>query len=566
MLWNNKFELAESTLKKKASSHPRYSLHHAETIFLRSFITADVNDTEQALARLKDTREMAETYIKYLDSNKLPPSSNLILKSKEDFKNSLLDCKIVLGDSLYMIAVLQLTRDYKFKGCFNMRRSWKTFEDALSQVKDGHKYNEQLLECLHFGVGFFLYAMSIIPQKFLRLVEFVGFKADREQGMQYIKHCGTNGGIRAPFANMVLLFNNLLLPRGLYNPTKHLREAELVIQDNMKRYPEGSLFQVMASHCYRKQCRIEEGLACMVKALDNCATFQRPPLIYSYELANCYVIMLDWPKAIEVFERLVKEESFQIRALCGLQLASCYFACGLRSKGEEALSKVKSFAKRSSSVEPICVRQAARYAQNGGYFSAFEIMYIRRDLAKMEKGNAERVLEALQQTASKLSVLNPIPIPTTASSSGNSFFSKAWSFGQSKKGSEATLSTCGSTSEMLNDRIAYMMMRGATLKSMDRIDEALTCFEEVVKLHPHAIEKFYYPYCLYEMSESHFHRKNHEQTLEYLKRCNAISGYDWEDPLKIRLRVTMDQIKKDGASVGDDWGEEDLQSDSRSTQ
>ena len=34
----------------------------------------------------------------------------------------------MLGDALYMTAILQLTRDSKVKGAFNLRKSWKTFE------------------------------------------------------------------------------------------------------------------------------------------------------------------------------------------------------------------------------------------------------------------------------------------------------------------------------------------------------------------------------------------------------------------------------------------------------
>jgi len=35
-----------------------------------------------------------------------------------------------------------------------------------------------------------------------------------------------------------------------------------------------------------------------------------------------------------------------------------------------------------------------------------------------------------------------------------------------------------------------------------------------------------------------------EKAEEYMKKCSKCSGYDWEDPLRIRLRVTMEQLKK----------------------
>src|SRR5689334_9005681 len=79
-----------------------------------------------------------------------------------------------------------------------------------------------LIRCLQFGAGFFLFAISIIPAKFLKLVELAGFKADRDGGLHYIRDAHKSNGIRAPFATMLLLFNNLLLPRGLANVSSYV--------------------------------------------------------------------------------------------------------------------------------------------------------------------------------------------------------------------------------------------------------------------------------------------------------------------------------------------------------
>lgn len=57
------------------------------------------------------------------------------------------------------------------------------FEKALKESKNATGVDPELNRMLHFGAGVFLFAMSIIPQKFLRLVEFVGFKADRDAGL-----------------------------------------------------------------------------------------------------------------------------------------------------------------------------------------------------------------------------------------------------------------------------------------------------------------------------------------------------------------------------------------------
>ncbi|KYQ93255.1 hypothetical protein DLAC_05909 [Tieghemostelium lacteum] len=545
LIWNNKFDAAELILISKSNKIPRYCLHYAESAFLRSFITANENDTEAAMKRLKETRELAENTIKILEANKTPPNFETIT-TKEQFKNHLLDSKIVLADASYMISVLQITRDHKFKGCLNLRKSWKIFEEALKQVKDDKNihYDEGLLECLHFGAGFFFFAISIIPQKFLKIVEFVGFKADRDLGLNYIKECSQKGGIRAPFATMVILFNNLLLPRGLYNPVHQLKEAEELIVTNLQKYPNGSLFQVMASHCYRKQCKIDLGLECMLKAISNCQQLSRAPLIYKYELANCYCMLLNWDEAIKIFEELVAEESFQIRALCALQLASCYVQVGKKKEAMEMFSKIKIYSKKASSIDPIIQRQSMRYLNGSSDFSAFEIMYIRRDLAKMERGMAEKSLASLDEIAYRLSVGEKLNLTNSSSNSASNLFKsllKKKDESQHEKNME----------QLVNDRSAYLLIKGSILKGIDRIDEALHCLDEIVQMQNQITEKFYLPYCYYELSECYFQKKNSIKSLECIHKCNNYSNYDWEDPLKVRIRVTLDQLKKDGASGAD---------------
>ena len=47
-----------------------------------------------------------------------------------------------------------------------------------------------------------------------------------------------------------------------------LKEADQLITESLERFPNGSLFHVMGSHCARKQCNVEKG----IKVL-SCSTF-----------------------------------------------------------------------------------------------------------------------------------------------------------------------------------------------------------------------------------------------------------------------------------------------------
>jgi hypothetical protein len=56
----------------------------------------------------------------------------------------------------------------------------------------------------------------------------------------------------------------------------------------------------------------------MEEALENSKHFSQPPLIYRYELANCYSMKLDWEKAASMFLPLLEEKKFQVSFLLSL--------------------------------------------------------------------------------------------------------------------------------------------------------------------------------------------------------------------------------------------------------
>lgn len=455
---------------------------------------------------------------------------------KRMFANTHLDARIVMGDVLYMIAVLQLIRDSKLKGALNMRKSWKVFEELLKLVnRDPSVYDPELVRCLNFGSGFFLFAMSIIPQKFLKLVELIGFKADRDLGLKYVRECHDAGGIRCPFASIVLLFNNLILPRGLANPAKYLKEADSLIQQSLVKYPNGSLFQVMGSHCARKQCNVDEGIRYMELAIENCKSLGVSPQIYTYELANCYCMKMKWDTAASQFEPLVQADNFQVRALCALQLASCYYMMGDRTKAQALYQKIPLLVRKNSSVDPIVVQQAQRFLASGGHFAALELLYIRRDMAKMEKEIPELLL-VLEKLATECGATKPIVVEAKKESITNKL--KSFTFGSKSKQEVVDYSA--------DNRACYLMLKGSMLKTLNKNDEAVACLREAIQLESMLKEKYFVPYSLFELTEIYYHQNNLTEAQATIKRCNQASGYSWEDPLKVRLRVTMDQLKNGG--------------------
>jgi len=79
---------------------------------------------------------------------------------------------------------------------------------------------------------------------------------------------------------------------------------------------------------------------------------------------------------------------------------------------------------KQTTVDKTVILQAKRYLGNGGYFSAFEILYIRRDLVKMISVMSD-VLKLLDEMAEKAQVTQK----KTFTSSPSSTMGKLAKFG-----------------------------------------------------------------------------------------------------------------------------------------
>jgi hypothetical protein len=96
----------------------------------------------------------------------------------------------------------------------------------------------------------------------------------------------------------------------------------------------------------------------MEDALKNSSNLKTEPLIYKYELANCYAMKMDWPKAIEQFQPLLAHEKFQVRIISGLQLATAYVMIGDQKKALETFTQVVNMNNKKSSIDQMAQRQA----------------------------------------------------------------------------------------------------------------------------------------------------------------------------------------------------------------
>jgi hypothetical protein len=79
------------------------------------------------------------------------------------------------------LAILEFRKKAYLSGGYHLRSSWKAFESAQQMQKEVPP-DKVLTDIITFGLGFFALAISLLPPTFQWVAEFIGFKANREEG------------------------------------------------------------------------------------------------------------------------------------------------------------------------------------------------------------------------------------------------------------------------------------------------------------------------------------------------------------------------------------------------
>lgn len=322
----------------------------------------------------------------------------------------------------------------------------------------------------------------------------------------------------------------------------------------------------MASQSSRKQLNLTASREHARIALESARALGREPTFLAYEFGTVHVMMLQWAEGACLLERLLLQPGFRVRGTCALQIAGCYAMLGQFDKATEMWKRIPTLTGKSSSVDQYVLGWAARYLQNGGHFSLFEIVYILRNLAKMTSV-LDQCLVLLNQQATAAGILNPdgslvpaatsthhAPEPTSAPAASpppqQGKFAKGLkafkSMATTAMKTVARKKDAGSLDFTNDGRAAYLLLKGAMLKYKRNLadEEAIACLNEIATMKDVLIEKWYVPYSYYELCESYFFMGKPEIAAAMLKKCISCKDFAWEDPLKMRIRVTADQLKR----------------------
>ncbi|KAF6199280.1 hypothetical protein GE061_007306 [Apolygus lucorum] len=184
---------------------------------------------------------------------------------------------------------------------------------------------KRLMCAVSFGYGLFHLCVSLLPTSALRFVHILGFASDRKVGIEALMFSRSGPDMRAPLASLALLwYHTVVNPSFIHFNSDDLstsvEEAEAIINESNHEFSESSIFLFFKARLYRLKKKIDEAVSTYTKAVKY-SGIRELAVLCLHEVGWCYLMQLEFQKALKSFNQLKKNESIKhlysyLAALC----------------------------------------------------------------------------------------------------------------------------------------------------------------------------------------------------------------------------------------------------------
>jgi len=485
LFWRFKFQEAETILTSFSDTNVAFAFHYAEVAFMKAVITEDKEDAKVADGRINACMKLARKQKKESE--------------KPDTIPSILLAKIIQGEVSLLDAALKFRLQRQLTGVYTFRKSWKYFEAAISYRKkldDNHPMAKEIDTYLQTSVGFFHFIIGVVPKEFQWLAEGVGFKGNRDLGIEEMKRAISLGGVKAVMSQ----FHFIWIYSFFF---EDFAEGEKYINEILSRIPDAVPALYLAGYVYRKQGKLDDAERVFAAASKNSTEVKQVQRFGDYEQGYCSYLKLDYENAIKTLTRFLNDspgESFRVYA--SFQLAMSYELTNQPALAAEQMKKLLPWVRKNYDYDEFAERKAKRYLTLKGGLSAFD-KHFHVCMLHYEACRWEETLKAVTEIE-----------PTIHAD---------------------------------EDRARLMWLKGAVLQKQNKLNEAKILFQDVVSLEKAVGGKdssFVIPHSLCGLGEILIAEKQWDAALRTLKKSKSYSGYDFSQLLGWRIKKDIENLKK----------------------
>ncbi|KYQ90267.1 hypothetical protein DLAC_08870 [Tieghemostelium lacteum] len=377
--WNFNLTESESILSKYISKVPLMALLYSDIAFTKAVLTETKDDYSEATKRISECKDLARSlqlsqkplYLQQ-EKDEKKAGTNGADSLSQFTKAEYLIAKLIYAETLVMKGVIEFKNQNNLKAGMALRKSWKQFYQAYDIVKTLPPtfpiYNH-IVSCANYGVGIFHFLVSVVPPQYMWLVEGIGFKGNRMEGLNEIKLGASSNGIRSILSNISLILIHVFF-------FEDYKSADPILNSLMEKYNKGALIYYLSGACLRKQGKIKESTASYQKAFETSEELKQLQLFIESELGYNEFLFLNWQKSEEYLGRFLKETtSSGFKAFIAYQMACCQELQNNTALSQETFKTIGPIVRKGFDFDEFSGRKASKYLKKG-QISAFERSYL----------------------------------------------------------------------------------------------------------------------------------------------------------------------------------------------
>ncbi|KAL3314482.1 Tetratricopeptide repeat protein 39B, partial [Cichlidogyrus casuarinus] len=277
--------------------------------YLEASSTFDQEDFNRASEFLKSARDVCQCYRRKSDS--------FFYSNNQPYTEIEAHAELGYAESLLELAFINIMRDEKmvtfFQSSLKIRECYSCYKlclQILNKVQWSNPTLKKEFECgVFFGLGAFNLMISLLPQRALKILEFIGFSGDKELGLGFLKKAAAmTTCLRSPLCGLMLLMYYTYIT-NLLNLEKEEEqvESELLLKIWLAKYEKSALFLFFAGRHSIVSFNLTLAIECFNRSIQAQNEWRNYHHLCYWELMWCHAIQGDWKPAIDFAERLACE-------------------------------------------------------------------------------------------------------------------------------------------------------------------------------------------------------------------------------------------------------------------
>lgn len=307
----NQFIGAQTFLEDLDKKHMYHAMAEAYLTYLQAQCTFEKHLIDNAHKAVKNSKQICDKFRR---------KYTLGVIRTNDLSEIELHAELCFAECLLANALLSFLQ-YKYlagltEGALNIRQSYSIYKSCMRAIenKTPHLVNStkkaDFESGVYLGLGVLNVLLSSLSPRVTRILKLTGLSGNKKIGLNLLDKGRLANGLRSPFCTLFLLNSYADVQPSIDEPDIDVDHANDILQIELQRFPDSSLYFYFSGWLKQSQRKIEEAISEYKKALSLHSDWQQLHHICYWGMMRCYSVLGKWELAAHYSETLSTESKW----------------------------------------------------------------------------------------------------------------------------------------------------------------------------------------------------------------------------------------------------------------